>query len=150
MTVWFLSSTYPKKRMETRMKSRFYLAFVLAGIAPVVGLAGFYLYSAMNQDVSSPKAASAATASVSVQQQQVEVQSISSAVLNAIKNTNVDAESLASNSGATALQNFVGTHPGVSGIAIVNAAGKAALTVPATASLIDSNYGSNPEFSKIQ
>ncbi len=132
------------------MKSRFYLYFVLAGIVPVIGLAGFYLYTAMNQDVSSPKASSAATASVNVQQQEVEVQSISSSVLNAIKSTNVDAESLASNSGATALQNFVATHPGVSGIAIVNAAGKAALTVPATASLIDSNYGSNPEFSKIQ
>jgi signal transduction histidine kinase len=132
------------------MKSRFYLAFVLAGIAPVVGLAGFYLYSAMNQDVSSPKALPAATASVNVQQQQVEVQSISSSVLNAIKNTNVDAESLASNSSATALQNFVASHPGVAGVAIVNAAGKAALTVPATTSLIDPNYGSNPEFSKIQ
>jgi len=132
------------------MKSRFYLAFVLAGIAPVVGLAGFYLYTEMNQDVSAPKASSAAIASVNVQQQQVEVQSISSSVLNAIKSTNVDAESLASNSGANALQNFVATHPGVSGIAIVNAAGKAAMTVPATASLIDSNYGSNPEFSKIQ
>ena len=131
------------------MKSRFYLAFVLAGIVPVIGLAGFYLYTAMKEVPSAPKALSAASASVNVQQQQSEVQTIASSLLNAIKNTNGDAANLTSRNASADLQNFINTHTGVSGVVIVNAAGQAERTVPASLPLIDARYASNPEFEKI-
>ena len=131
------------------MKSRFYLAFVLAGIAPVVGLAGFYLYMAMNEAPSAPKASAVVGAPVNVQQQQSEVQTIASSLLNAIKNTNGDAVNLTSRNASADLQNFINTHAGVSGVVIVNAAGQAERTVPASLPLIDAKYASNPEFEKV-
>src|ERR1700679_1192415 len=108
---------FPKKRMETRMKSRVYLAFVLAGILPVVGLASFYFYTTMNEG--SPAPAAATSAPVNVQQQETEVQTIASSLFNAIKSTNADATSLASHRTSVDMQSFINTHSGVSGVGVV-------------------------------
>src|SRR5665213_3781855 len=115
--------------METRMKSRFYLAFILAGILPVLGLAGFYLYTEINGG--SPASSPTATSSpVNVQQQQSEVQTIASSLFNAIKTTNADAANLASGNTVSDLQNFINTHSGVSGVVVVDPQGQARRTVP--------------------
>jgi signal transduction histidine kinase len=135
--------------MEQKMKSRFYLAFVLAGIAPIVGLAGFYLYTAVNQVPTAPKAPVATSVTVNAQQQQTEVQTIASSLFNAIKTTNADAANLAAHNTSADLQNFINTHTGVAGAVVVNAEGKSERVVPATLALVDSHYGSNPEFQKI-
>jgi signal transduction histidine kinase len=130
------------------MKSRFYLAFILAGIVPVLGLAGFYLYTEINE-VSPASSPAATSAPINVQQQQTEVQTIAYSLFSAIKSTNADAVSLTSGNTAGDLQNFMNTHPGVSGVVLVDPRGQARRTVPAASPLIDSNYSSNPEFQKI-
>src|ERR1700677_2199427 len=107
---------FPKKRMETRMKSRFYLAFILAGILPVAGLAGFYLYTLMNEVSQAPPAPVATSVSANVSQQEAEVQTIASSLFNAINNTNTDATSLASRRTSVDMQNFISSHTGVSGV----------------------------------
>ncbi|HXL73429.1 MAG TPA: cache domain-containing protein, partial [bacterium] len=129
------------------MKSRFYLAFILAGIVPVLGLAGFYIYTEINEV--SPKAPTVTSVSVNVPQQQTEVQTIASALVNAIKNTNTDAVNLTSGNTVSDLQNFINTHSGVSGMVVVDPQGQARRTVPAAPPLIDAHYSSSPEFQKI-
>ena len=122
---------------------------VLAGITPILVVAGFYFYTATNEGFSESKVSSAVGAPVNLQPQQTQVQTLALSIFSAIKTTNLDAASLASRNDAASLQNFINTHTGVSGVAIVNAAGKAVLTVPLTVSLVDSNYANSPEFEKI-
>ena len=132
------------------MKSRFYLAFILAGIAPVVGLAGFYLYTVVNE---APPPATSAPAITSVAanpaQQQSEVQTIASSLFNAIKSTNADASNLNAHHAPSEVDSFLHSHNGVSGIVLLDPTGKAVRTMPDTPALVDANYGSNPEFVKI-
>lgn len=131
------------------MKSRFYLAFILAGILPVAGLAGFYLYTIMNEVSQAPSAPVATSVSVNVPQQEAEVQTIASSLFNAINNTNTDATSLASRRTSVDMQNFISTHPGVSGVVVIDPKGHALRTVPVGSALIGPNYSSDPEFAKI-
>jgi signal transduction histidine kinase len=140
---------FPKKKMETRMKSRFYLAFILAGIAPVLGLAGFYLYTEINGD-SSTSSPAATSAPVNVAQRETEVQTIASSLFSAIKSANADASSLASHRTLADMQNFMGTHSGISGVVVIDPKGQALRTVPVGSSLIGPNYSSDPEFAKIE
>ncbi len=136
--------------METRMKSRFYLAFILAGILPVAGLAGFYLYTVMNEVSPLPSVPTATSVSANVPQQQTEVQTIASSLFNAIKSTNADATSLAAHRTSVDMQNFINTHSGISGVVVIDPKGHALRTVPVGSSLIGSNYSSDPEFAKIE
>ena len=131
------------------MKSRVYLAFVLAGILPVVGLASFYFYTMMNEGSPAPAPVAAISAPVNVQQQETEVQTIASSLFNAIKNTNADATSLAAHRTSIDMQSFINTHSGVSGVVVVDPKGQALRTVPVGSSLIGTNYSSDPEFAKI-
>jgi signal transduction histidine kinase len=131
------------------MKSRVYLAFVLAGILPVVGLASFYFYTMINEGSSAPAPTAATSAPVNVQQQETEVQTIVSSLFNAIKSTNADATSLASHRTSVDMQSFINTHSGVSGVVVVDPKGHALRTVPVGSSLIGTNYSSDPEFAKI-
>ena len=131
------------------MKSRVYLAFVLAGILPVVGLASFYFYTMMNEGSLAPAPVAAISAPVNVQQQETEVQTIASSLFNAIKNTNADATFLAAHRTSIDMQSFINTHSGVSGVVVVDPKGQALRTVPVGSSLIGTNYSSDPEFAKI-
>src|SRR5665213_1283718 len=126
--------------METRMKSRFYLAFILAGIVPVLGLAGFYLYTEINEVSPTSSMPAATSVPVNAQQQQSEVQTIASSLFNAIKTTNADAANLASGNTVSDLQNFINTHSGVSGVVVADPQGQARRTVPAAPPLIDAHY----------
>lgn len=133
------------------MKSKFYLAFILAGIVPVVGLAGFYLYTALNTEMSAASAPAApAAVAVNPAQQESEVETIASSLFNAIKSTNVDASNLNAYHAPADLDNFVRSHNGVSGVVLLDPTGKAVRTMPDTPALVDANYGSNPEFAKVQ
>jgi signal transduction histidine kinase len=135
--------------METRMRSRVYLAFVLAGILPVLGLAGFYLYTQINEISPAPPAPVATSVSVNVPQQETEVQTIASSLFNAINSTNTDATSLTSHRTSADMQSFISTHSGVSGVVVVDPKGQALRTVPVGSPLIGPNYSSDPEFAKI-
>ena len=131
------------------MKSRFYLAFILAGIVPVLGLAVFYLYTEITGgSPASPPAA--VSAPVNVAQRETEVQTIASSLFNAIKSANADASSLASHRTSADMQNFINTHSGISGVVVIDPKGQALRTVPVGSSLIGPNYSSDPEFVKIE
>jgi len=132
------------------MKSRFYLAFILAGIVPVLGLAGFYFYTQITEAPSESQSPEATSMSINVPQKQSEVETVASSLSSAFNNTNTDAAQLSSQNTVDDLKKFIGTHKNVSGVVVVNSQGQAPRIVPAGSALIDAHYSENPEFTKIQ
>jgi signal transduction histidine kinase len=132
------------------MKSKFYLAFILAGIVPVLGLAGFYIYTTLAEPSATSSVSAPAAVAVNPAQQQGEVQTIASSLFNAIKSTNADATNLAAHHAPADVDTFLHSHNGVSGVVLLDPTGKAVRTMPDNPPLVDANYGSSAEFLKIQ
>src|SRR6185503_3580705 len=115
------------------MKSRFYLAIIIAGVFPLVGVAVFNFYTLMNPVVPASKAgaptASAPAAGPNLPQLQAGVQTIASSISAAVNKTNADLNNLAAHNKTNDLEAFVHSHPGVTGIVILSREGKVARTL---------------------
>jgi signal transduction histidine kinase len=132
------------------VKSKYFLTLFLIGIFPVLALTGVYFWIVFNE---SPVPVSTGVNSIAVQTSisalQSQVGTIASTMLQAIKKVHEDAPALSSHFSDAELDNFVKSHPGVSGIVVLSTAGKLEKTIPAAPALVDASYGSSDEFQKV-
>ncbi|HEY5039607.1 MAG TPA: histidine kinase dimerization/phospho-acceptor domain-containing protein, partial [bacterium] len=133
------------------MKSKFFLTLFLVGFVPILALTGVYFWMVFNE--APVPTASTGVNSIAVQTSinalQSQVGTIASTMLQAIKKVHEDAPGLSAHFSDVDLSNFIKSHPGVSGIAVLSMAGKLEKTIPAAPSLVDPSYGSSDEFQKI-
>ena len=131
------------------MKSRFYLAILVAGLLPLVGVGGFYFYNAMNPTAApAPKSGGPApSGGVNLAQLQASSQTIASSLSAAVKKVTDDIPTLAAHNKTADLEAFVHSHPGLTGVVILSREGKIARKLDPT--IADDNYVKNPEFQKV-
>lgn len=130
------------------MKSRFYLAILVAGFLPLVGVGGFYFYNAMNPTTAPAKVGGPApTSGVNLQQLQASSQTIASSISAAVKKVTDDIPTLAAHNKTADLEAFVHSHPGLTGVIILSREGKVARKFGS--GIADDSYAKNSEFQKV-
>lgn len=136
------------QRGEREVKSKYYLTLFFIGILPVLGLTGVYFWMVFNQ-APAPKGTSvnAPAVQAAIPLLKTQVETIASSMASAIQKTNNDMPSLFAHHTDTDLENFVKSHPGVSGIVVLSREGRIERTMPSAPPLItDPAYGASDEF----
>jgi signal transduction histidine kinase len=131
------------------VKSKYILALLLAGIPPLLGLAGVYFWITLTQAPFKTPAVDAAVVQPLLRALKTESDSIASSMFQAIKKTSDDMPNLVAHNTDADLDNFVKSHQGVSGIVIYSMGGKLENNIPASPPLTDATYPSSDEFKKV-
>jgi len=141
-----------KRAREGRLvKSKYFLTLFLIGVLPLLVLAGVYYWMAYNQK---PAPAPVTTVNTNALQTtisilQSQLSTMASTLKAAIEGTYQNVSGLVANHTDADLDNFVKSHPGLEGVAVLSMDGKLQKTIPATAQLADPTYGSSEEFQKM-
>ncbi len=133
------------------VKSKYFLTLFLIGVLPLLVLAGVYYWMAYNQK---PAPAPVTTVNTNALQTtisilQSQLSTMASTLKAAIEGTYQNVSGLVANHTDADLDNFVKSHPGLEGVAVLSMDGKLQKTIPATAQLADPTYGSSEEFQKM-
>ena len=141
-----------KAREEREVKSKYFLTLFLIGVLPLLALAGVYYWMAYNEKpapVPSTSAVNTNALQTTIPILQSQLSTMASTLKAAIEGTYQGVSGLVGNHSDTDLDNFVKSHPGLEGVAVLTMDGKVQKTIPATAQLADPSYGSSEEFQKM-
>lgn len=128
------------------MKSKYLVTLFLIGILPVAAMLGVYGWMALQAPPASVTPVSGPALHFTTSALQNQDLTLASSIKAAIEGTYQDVAKLVANHTDTDLSNFVASHPGVSGVEVFSAEGKALKNVPSTAQLADPGYGGSDEF----
>ncbi len=141
-----------KAREEREVKSKYFLTLFLIGVLPLLALAGVYYWMAYIEKPAAPSSASTVNTNAlqtTIPILQSQLSTMSSTLKAAIEGTYQSVTGLVANHSDEDLDNFVKSHPGLAGVAVLSMDGKLQKTIPATAQLADPSYGSSEEFQKM-
>jgi signal transduction histidine kinase len=129
------------------LKSKYIFTLFIIGVLPVLFILGFVLWTTLYQNPAPPaNAGGASPPSLNLPDEQNKNQTLANFVKADIEGTYQSVASLVANHSDADLDNFVKSHPGLSGVGILSTDGNLIKTVPSTAIVADPNYGTSDDF----
>lgn len=129
------------------MKSKYIFTLFVIGVLPVLAILGVVLWITLYQNPAPPaNAGGAPPPSLNLPDEQNKNQTLANSIKADIEGTYQGVASLVANHSDTDLDNFVKSHPGLSGVGILSTDGNLIKTIPSTATVADPAYGTSDEF----
>ena len=109
-----------KRRKEGKVKSKYNLALLFAGLPPILALTGVYFWMALSQGPALKAAPNPAVFQANLSSLQSEVETLASSMNGDLHKIHDEIPSLSAHNTDQDLDNFLNSHPGVAGLLAFN------------------------------
>lgn len=130
------------------MRGRYFANLVLIGLIPLLLVAAGGVFMLLAEKPAPPVAAGSVDSNL--QELQTRLSAVSSALAASIQKTFAEMPALGSSPTDEALQAFLTSHPGVSGVFRLSADGRIGKALPAGTNVVDDQYAATDEFKNVK